>query len=155
MNHIVMQMEEMMKELNEKGLGTDELAAAHAEWANKSDDLALKRLKQAVKYGFDKGRTRVGGLGDVRIPSLLAALSCSMSNRRHYLCFPAAQCILPAAQCLCFPAAQCLLPAAQYGFDKGRKRVGGLGDVRIPSLSALLAVLPCSSASLASVSPVN
>lgn len=67
-------MEDMMKELNEKGMGTEELALAHAEWANSADDLALKRLKQAVKYGFDKGRKRVGGHGDVRSSSLFPGL---------------------------------------------------------------------------------
>ena len=55
-----------MKELREKGAGHEEIAGAHAAWADEADEAAIRKLKRALKRGFDKGRKRVGGAGDVR-----------------------------------------------------------------------------------------
>jgi hypothetical protein len=54
------QVKEMVKELQEKGEGQEELAEAHAHWQSGQDDAALQRLKRCLKYGFSKGRKRVG-----------------------------------------------------------------------------------------------
>ena len=55
-----MQLEEMVKELREKGEGREELVEAHAHWAAQQDDAALQQLKRCLKYGFSKGRKRMG-----------------------------------------------------------------------------------------------
>jgi hypothetical protein len=57
----------MQQELAEKGIGLDELATAHGEWQDDQDQVALKRLKRCLKYGFTKGRRR---LQQVRIGKL-------------------------------------------------------------------------------------
>lgn len=50
----------MAAELAERGEGRAELADAHAAWLAAQDDAALTRLRRCVKYGFSKGRARVG-----------------------------------------------------------------------------------------------
>lgn len=55
-----MQLAAMVKELQEKGEGHAELADAHAAWAAQQDDEALQQLKRCLKFGFSKGRKRMG-----------------------------------------------------------------------------------------------
>jgi hypothetical protein len=48
-----------VKELREKGMGEEELAAAHAKWLEDEDAAMLQRLVRDMKRGFAKGRRRV------------------------------------------------------------------------------------------------
>jgi hypothetical protein len=60
-NHsAVVQMEAMVKELQERGDGAEALADAHAAWQAAQDDAALTTLRRCIKHGFAKGRKRLG-----------------------------------------------------------------------------------------------
>lgn len=58
--HVALQMEAMVAELREKGEGHAELVDAHAAWQAQQDDVALQQLRRCLKYGFGKGRKRMG-----------------------------------------------------------------------------------------------
>jgi hypothetical protein len=57
----------MAAELAEKGEGHEELADAHTRWMEEQDDAALKELQRCVKYGFSKGRRRLGQVRPVEL----------------------------------------------------------------------------------------
>jgi hypothetical protein len=55
----------MAAELAEKGEGHEELANAHARWLEAQDHEALKDLQRCVRFGFSKGRQRIGQVWDL------------------------------------------------------------------------------------------
>jgi hypothetical protein len=62
------QLEAMVRELQEKGEGQAELADAHAAWQAQQDTAALAQLRRCLKYGFAKGRKRLGAVRGRCVP---------------------------------------------------------------------------------------